>query len=276
MGRLGIIAASGTFPMALAEAAIEKGETPFIIRLSGHCDHAFPGYDSIQHKPGQLNAITKTLLEAGCDRVMLAGKFNRPALRDLNLDWAGAALLGKLALKGDDAALRLLSDHFAQHGLQIMANSSYLPEQLIDTAYHYGRALTSGEQAAVALGQQVLASLGGLDVGQSVIVQQQRIIAVEAAEGTDAMIARAALLIDASADAAVFVKMAKSGQHTGLDMPVIGCETIAGLAKAGIQVAAAEARHVMLAEPLQRIEAALEQHGVVLTAQLDGPSGTGG
>ena len=122
----------------------------------------------------------------------------------------------------------------------------------------------------------MLSQLGGLDVGQSVIIQQDRVLGIEAAEGTQALIARTAPLIDASADAAVFVKMAKTQQDKILDMPVIGIATLKSLAEAGIGVAGVAAGQTMLADPLEAIEAELSLHGLVLTTffdSKDAPSG---
>ena len=110
-----------------------------------------------------------------------------------------------------------------------------------------------------------------LDVGQAVITQQDRVLAIEAAEGTQEMIARATHLIDNSTDAAVFVKMTKSHQHKVLDMPVIGIKTLQSLAQAGIAVVGIAAGHTMLADTLEAIEAELSAHDMVLTTDLDLP-----
>lgn len=271
MGRLGIIAASGNLPLQLAEAAQSQGEAPFIICLNGQIDHDYSAFPYASFAPGQLKSITDALLEQGCDRLLLAGKFTRPSLSSLKLDSAGAALLGRLALKGDDKALRLVSDYFASHQIKILPNTDFLPDRLLPKGYHFGRTLASSECAALRLAVRVLSQLGGLDVGQAVITQQDRVLAIEAAEGTQAMIARAAHLIDSSTDAAVFVKMTKSHQDRMLDMPVIGIETLQSLAQAGIAVVGVAAGHTMLADTLEAIEAELLAHNMVLTTDLDLP-----
>ena len=269
MGRLGIIAASGNLPLQLARAAQSQGEAPFIICLDGQVDHDYSVFPHASFAPGQLKSITDALLEQGCDRLLLAGKFTRPSLSSLKLDSAAAALLGRLALKGDDKALRLVSNYFADHQIKILPNTDFLPDRLLPKAYHFGRALDSGETAALSLAVRVLSQLGGLDVGQAVITQQDRVLAIEAAEGTQEMIARAAHLIDNSADAAVFVKMNKSHQDKGLDMPVIGIETLHSLAQAGIKVVGVAAGHTMLADTLEAIETELLTHEMILTTNLD-------
>lgn len=271
MGRLGIIAASGNLPLQLARAALSQGEEPFIICLNGQANHDYSPFSYASFAPGQLKSITDALLEQGCDRLLLAGKFIRPSLSSLKLDSAGAALLGRLALKGDDKALRLVSDYFADHQIKILPNTDFLPDRLLPEGYHFGRDLSSSETAALSLAVKVLSQLGELDVGQAVITQQDRVLAIEAAEGTQAMIARAAHLIDTSTDAAVFVKMTKSQQDKMLDMPVIGLETLQSLAQAGIKVVGVSAGQTMLADTLEAIEAELLAHKMVLTTDLNMP-----
>ena len=271
MGRLGIIAASGNLPLQLARASLSKGEEPFIICLNGQADHDYSPFSYASFNPGQLKSITDALLEQGCDRLLLAGKFNRPNLSSLKLDSDGVALLGRLALKGDDKVLRLVSDYFANHQIKILPNTGFLPDRLLPEGYHFGRDLSSTETAALSLAVKVLSQLGELDVGQAVITQQDRVLAIEAAEGTQAMIARAAHLIDNSTDAAVFVKMTKSQQNKMLDMPVIGIETLQSLAQAGIKVVGVSAGQTMLADTLEAIEAELLAHEMVLITELNMP-----
>ena len=272
MGRLGIIAARGTLPLELAQAAQSRGERPYIICLEGQSDADYSAFEHGIFAPGQLKAVTRALGQSGCDRLLLAGKFTRPSLRQLKLDSTGAALLGRLALKGDDTALRLISVYFASHQITVLPNTDFLPERLLAKGYHFGRPLNEGEEAALRLGVVLLSAIGHLDVGQAVIAQQDRILAIEAAEGTAAMIARTADLIDNSADGVVFVKMAKSRQDKALDMPVIGIETIESLAKAGVQVIAVEASHTMLADSLEAVEAVLDGHQMILTTHLEVPA----
>jgi len=269
MGRLGIIAASGTLPATLANACVEQGENPFIICLTGQVTEKFNDFETAEFAPGQLKAVTNALRAKECDRVLLAGKFTRPSLAGLRLDSAGAALLGRLALKGDDEALRLIAEHFARHQIRILPNTDFMPDRILPKGYHFGRALSENEKLAIARGISVLTKLGTLGVGQAVIVQQGRVLAIEAAEGTQAMIARSQPLIDQSTDGCVFIKMAKSHQDSRLDMPVIGLKTIDSLSRAGIKVIWVAAEKTMLADSLLEIEAKCQSDGLVLTTSLD-------
>ena len=104
--------------------------------------------------------------------------------------------------------------------------------------------------------------MGDLDIGQSVIVQQRRVLAIEGAEGTNEMIARTAGLIDKSQPDTVFVKMAKSGQDISLDMPVFGLETLSHLQKSGIKAVCLDGQRIMLADPLDNITAVADKVGI--------------
>jgi hypothetical protein len=110
----------------------------------------------------------------------------------------------------------------------------------------------------------ILAALGTHDVGQSVIVQNGRVIAIEAAEGSDAMIARAGALLDLGGGIACLVKMRKSAQDARLDMPVIGCNTILSAVNAGLSILAIEAGSVLLADDIAVIKGLCKTHGVTL------------
>ena len=117
---------------------------------------------------------------------------------------------------------------------------------------------------AIALGANVLAALGTHDVGQSVIVQNGRVLAIEAAEASDAMIERTTALLDPDGGIACLVKMRKSAQDFRLDMPVMGCNTILSAANAGLLLLAIEAESVLLADDIVAIRALCETHGVTL------------
>ena len=127
-----------------------------------------------------------------------------------------------------------------------------------------GRALDENDKALIEIGMSVLGKLGDSDVGQSIVVQNGRVLAIEAAEGTSAMLVRSADLIDADAGPAVFVKMRKSGQDHRLDTPIVGTETMQAAVRSGITILAIEADAVMLADDLQILTDICNDSGVTL------------
>ena len=127
-----------------------------------------------------------------------------------------------------------------------------------------GPALDENGKALIEIGMSVLVKMGDSDVGQSIVVQNGRVLAIEAAEGTSAMLVRSADLIDADAGPAVFVKMQKSGQDHRLDTPFVGTETMQAAVRSGITILAIEADAVMLADDLQILTDICADSGVTL------------
>ncbi len=265
MGRLGIIAARGSLPLQLAQAARSKGEEPYIVRLIGQCDGLFEGFESVCLPVGRVGAVIASLKQAECDKCALVGQFKRPAFADISLDKSGLALMGRMMLTGDDTALRIVANYFNEYGITVVSNAEYLPQQILPLFHRSKRLFTSGEDDAAKHARTVLNSLGKLDIGQSVIVQQRRVLAIEGAEGTNEMIARTAGLIDKSQPDTVFVKMAKSGQDIALDMPVFGMETLSFLENAGIRAVCLHGKKIMLADPLDVITAAADKAGISIS-----------
>ena len=177
---------------------------------------------------------------------MMIGKIERPPLASLKPDAAALGLLAKSVGKGDDALLRVLSDYFAEAGISTIPNDQFMPSAVMPSGVMSGQ-LSDTAAVDISLGVAVLDSLGHHDVGQGVVVQDGRILAVEAAEGTDAMLTRVSELIDPDGPVAVFVKRQKSGQDHRLDQPVIGVDTLQRAATSGVKVMAMEAGGVLVA-----------------------------
>ena len=135
-------------------------------------------------------------------------------------DAAGMKLLGKLIKRGDDKILRVISQFFAEHGVKTIPVNMFLAGRAMPSGHVAGPEVDDYGQALIDIGVSILDKLGACDVGQSVIVQNGRVLAIEAAEGTSAMLARSENLIDADAGPAVFVKMQKSEQDHRLDKPL--------------------------------------------------------
>ncbi len=222
----------------------------------------FEGFESVCLPVGKVGAVIASLKQAECDKLALVGQFKRPAFADISLDKSALALMGRLMLTGDDAALRIVAAYFDEQNIAVVSNAEYLPQRVLPLFYRTQRQFTAGEGDAAKYAWKVLDNLGDLDIGQSVVVQQRRVLAIEGAEGTNEMIARTAELIDKSQPDTVFVKMAKSGQDIALDMPVFGLETLSYLEKSGIRAVCLEGEKIMLADPLDVISAAADKAGI--------------
>ena len=253
MTRLAIIAGQGNLPLQVAWAAHEQGHEVVIFPIEGQADAVFDGFVV---QPVRLAAIGQTqgfLSYHDCRQMVMVGKVCWPSLGALRPDAVGMRLLGKLIKRGDDSVLRVISQFFAEHGVKTLPVNMFLKGRAMPSGHVAGPGVDDYGQALIEIGVSILNKLGPCDVGQSVVVQNGRVLAIEAAEGTSAMLARSADLIDAESGPAVFVKMQKSGQDYRLDTPFVGAETMQAAAASGINVLAIESGAVMLTDDPQEL-----------------------
>lgn len=246
MTPLGIVAASGAAPLALAEYVTGQGRDVLVVVLEGITDADFSAFATSQRRVGAIGSIFADLKQAGVRDVVLSGRFTRPSLAALQPDLRGSKIAAKALMKGDDQALKVLRDEAAKDGLMIIDIAELLPSIMAGEGLLAGPVPSEDAMAAVALGVKLLTATGSFDVGQACVVQGERVLAVEAAEGTDAMIARCKDLIDPALAPAVMVKMLKPHQDPALDPPGMGRVTIDALAAAGVAVLAVQAGGVVI------------------------------
>jgi len=246
---LGIIAGSGRLPLAVAEAAQHDGRSVFVLALEGMATQEdvspFPhGWASL----GEIGKAIKLLKGAGCSELTMAGKVPRPEFTKLKLDARGALALPRViaaAMKGDDALHRAMMMIFEREGMRVIGPAEAV-RGLLAPHGPIGRHEPSEDHDADILhGIRVALTLGALDVGQAAVVCQGLVLAVEAAEGTDAMLVRVAGLPEALRGTAdnrkgVLVKAAKPHQERRIDLPAIGVHTVELAALAGLSGIAIE------------------------------------
>ena len=264
MTRLAIIAGKGQLPVEVAAAATACGFDVLILPINGQTDAYFTAYHTMPIRLGAIGETRAIMVQHKIEKLVMVGKVSWPSMAALRPDLDGVKLLGKMITKGDDNALRHVATYFAEKGVETMAVDTFLPNRKMPLGLVAGAEPNANSMAMIALGAAILAALGKHDVGQSVIVQNGRVIAIEAAEGSDAMIARAAVLLDPAGGIACLVKMRKSAQDSRLDMPVMGCNTILSAANAGLSLLAFEADTVLLADDIVAIKALCKTHGVTL------------
>lgn len=264
MTRLAIIAGKGQLPVDVAAAAAAGGFDVLILPITGQADADFTAYQTMPIRLGAIGETRTILVQHKIEKLVMVGKVSWPSMAALRPDFDGVKLLGKMMTKGDDNALRHVAMYFAEKGIETMAVDAFLPDRKMPLGLVAGAKPDAQSMDAIALGATILAALGTHDVGQSVIVQNGRVIAIEAAEGSDGMIARAAELLDPAGGIACLVKMRKSAQDSRLDMPVMGCNTILSAAKAGLSLLAIEANSVLLADDIAAIKSLCQTHDITL------------
>ena len=245
---IGIIAAAGALPRLVADAATAQGFNVFIVALRGIADADYQGYRHQEIRVGAFDAILKALKNEGCQQVIMTGKFIRPAMTSVLPDLRASRLLLKLFSSGDNAALEMIRDEFVSEGIEILDIGSFLSHAMASEGVIHGTAPDEKTWASISQGRDLLASLGPFDIGQALVIQGSRVLAIEAAEGTDAMLERCQGLVDTGIGPAVFIKLRKPQQDGRLDPPVIGATTARLAVEAGISVIAVEAGGVLIAE----------------------------
>ena len=263
MAQIGIIAGAGDLPIATAKMAVVKGLTPSIISLDNRDLSDFGPCEAFHFAVTQIEAIISHFVSQNIENIVMVGKVERPQLTpDLIIDETAKQLLLQSHGVGDGAVLDAILALMEQSGLQVMPTSSLLTDHKLPANYDNGVG-PEPSQASLVTAKITHARLGDLDVGQALVAQDERIIAIEAAEGTDEMIKRAADYLMDSRDA-LFLKASKSNQNKLLDPPVFGAQTLALCVSSGIRIIALEAEHCLLAIPLSELEGLCEAHQIRL------------
>jgi DUF1009 family protein len=266
--RTGIIAGGGSLPLELAKRlSSDGGQPPFVIRMIGEAGPEMQAFDGVDMALENLAHSLAAFRKAGVSRVVFAGAVGRrPRISALRIPFSLWPHLPGVALKlkrGDNDLLSHLVSKIEAQGISIIGAHHILPDHVVPE----GRAGQSSPPVAAAgdLRHVVEACLaiGRLDIGQGVVAIGRRIVAVEGAEGTDAMLHRVAALRESGrlpADApAILVKLAKPGQELRVDMPTIGPVTVESALKAGVAALYVSAESTLMmqaAETLAKADAA--------------------
>ncbi len=273
MKRLAIIAGKGKLPAEVAAAASADGHNVLVLPIEDQADADFNSYQTIPIRLGAISKTRLTLIQNDVGLLVMVGKVVWPSMAALRPDFDGVKLLGKMFTKGDDSVLRLLAAYFAEARIETIAPDRFLPQRKMPFGVVTGEVASAEENVAIALAVVVLEALGVHDVGQSIVVQNGRVIAIEGVEGTDLMIERSAALLDPNGGSGCLVKMSKSAQDLRLDMPVIGCNTINIAARAGLSLLAFEEGKVLMADDLVSIkQACIEKRITLLGIRQKGKS----
>jgi len=256
---LGIIAGGGVLPIQLAESARAAGRGVFIVGLEGFArPEALVGFQHVIHRIGAVGAILGALREAGVRDLVLLGHVRRPSFLALRPDAVGVGIvarIGKAAFAGDDGLLAAIVKILGEEGFRVLGAHEVLTEALAPAGL-LGRVAPDGQAAAdIRRGVAVARALGSVDVGQACVVQQGVVLAVEATEGTDAMLARAGAL-RRDAPGGVLVKLVKPGQDRRVDLPALGPATVDAAAAAGLRGIAYSAGGALMADRAATIAAA--------------------
>lgn len=256
-GALAIIAGGGDFPVELARIAAARGERVFVAALDGAADPAaFPQSDVIVYRLGQLGRLLDELQRRKIGEIVLIGSLPRPSFGALRPEASTLKYLPHFAKAfrgGDDHLLRGVVTFFEGRGFCVRGPFDIAPG-ITAPVGPLGRRSASPEQLElIARGFALLSAMSPFDVGQAAVLADHRVVAIEAAEGTDATIRRVADLVAAGRlkigkGDGVLVKAPKEGQDLRVDMPAIGAETLRNAAQAGLSGIALKAGQVLVGD----------------------------
>jgi DUF1009 family protein len=272
---LGLIAGQGALPLELARAARGRGRRLVAIAFHGRTDPALEREAEVSWlHPGEVGRALATLRAAGVSQALLAGKVGKADLAAdptaLRPDAEALRLLAALRDRSDDSILRALADFLAGQGIELLPQAELAPELFAGPGVLGSVRPSAGEIADVAYGFPIARAIGGLDIGQTVVVKGRAVLAVEAIEGTDAAIRRAGAI----AAGGCVVKVAKPRQDPRFDVPAIGPTTLEAMREASARCLAFEAGRTLLLERA-RLVAEADAAGIALLG-VDDESLAGG
>ncbi len=261
---LGIIAGAGGMPLALAQAVAAQGRAVFIVALQGMADPWVMDYPHAWVKPFQVGRILSCLHQAGAIELVMAGSVARPRLSEVSLDWTTLKYLSVLLFSrrsGDDRVLRRVTLLLEKVGFHVRSIADVAPSLVAQNGLLAGRAPTPDQMSDIVLGLKAARLLGQLDAGQACVVHRGRILALEAAEGTDQMLHRVAQLrlngrFKDGLPSGILIKAPKPQQELRNDMPVVGLDTVRLAIEAGLSGIAVLAGGVVLVDGEAAVAAA--------------------
>lgn len=270
---VGLLACAGRFPIVFAEKARECGIPVVCVGVAGMADPCLRELcaEFTWLRRASLGGVIRAFRGGGVRRWTMAGKFHKhviyypwrwvrfvPDWRMLRFYW-----LRERRANNDDSLLLGLIDEFRAAGLECVSALDLCPELLVKEGVLTRRGPSAAESRDIDFGWPLAREMGRLDVGQSVMVRERAVLAVEAIEGTDAAIARAGQLC--SRRGFVVVKVAKPEQDRRFDVPTVGTQTIEAMRAAGATALAIEAGRTILLDEAKTVELA-DRYGIAITS----------
>lgn len=263
-GKLGLIAGGGALPLSVAARCEAEGRPVFVVRLTGFADPHLARYPGVEAGMAEIGRVLSALKKAGCEAVCFAGTVSRPDFKSLKPDFKGATLLPgiiKAATQGDDALLRKILSVFEAEGYAIQGADDILGGETLPAGALGAIEPTPDQIIDLRKAIHIAEKAGELDIGQGAVVCDGLVLAVEAQEGTDAMLARVAglpgdLRGSPAARKGALGKAPKPIQDLRVDMPVMGARTVELAAAAGLAGVGGVAGKLILIDHAAIVEAA--------------------
>lgn len=248
MKKIGLIAGNGKFPLIFAKEAKQEGYSLVVVAHRGETLEEIEDIvdDVTWIYVGQLGKMIRTFQRAGVTEAVMAGGIRKVKLfRNFRPDLRGTRFLARIKSRDDDALLRGLAEELEGEGIKILESTLCVSQIVAVEGVLTKQAPSSGQWHDILLGFRIAKEIGRLGIGQTVVVKNRVVLAVEAVEGTDAAIERGGVLAQSGC---VVVKVSKPQQDLRFDVPAVGVDTIQHLHAVGGAVLAVEAGKTVLLE----------------------------
>ncbi len=245
---LGIIAGNGVYPRELAQAARKAGVKKIVVAaFTDETDRSIEqNADTVEWlRVGQLGKLLKVFRGNDVHQAIMAGQIAPKNLFDLRPDVKALIVLARLKQRNAESIFTAIADELKKEKVDLLPATTFLHDQIAANRLIAGSKLSRDEEKDVDFGWNVAKEIARLDIGQTVIVKNGTVLAVEAFEGTNDAIRRGGSL---AREAAVMIKVAKPNQDMRFDVPVVGVETINIASEAKLRVIAVEAGKTLLLE----------------------------
>ena len=255
MKTIGLIVGNGNFPLLVAKQAQDEGFRVASCAIVGEADSSIEKISrrTIWVKLGELGKVIRFFKDEGVHEALMAGKVRKTSLFSGRImpDFEMIKALAGIRDWKDDSLLRAIVNHLEKKGIQVVDSTTFLKPNLLKAGVLTKRKPTEKEWSDVEFGWQIAKELGRLDIGQTVVVKEKAVLALEAIEGTDEAIRRGGLL---GKEGAVVVKVAKPEQDMRFDVPAVGLSTLQAMKEAKASVLALEAEKTIILDKDQVIE----------------------
>lgn len=266
MEKIGLLAGAGRLPVEFAGVARSMGFLVFAVSLVDEVEADLAACVARIEKisVGQLHAIIQFLKENEITKITMIGKVTKELMFSgtVQPDARIAKLLSTLPDYSDDTLMLAFVRELASEGIQVLDQTALIRSLMVKEGVLTRRVPTEAEKADMEFGFKMAKAIGGLDIGQTVVVKDAAVLAVEAIEGTDACILRGGNL---GRSEAVVVKVAKPKQDVRFDMPTIGVKTIESMIQVGAKALSMEAGRTLLVER-EKVIALADENGITIVA----------
>lgn len=249
--KIGLIAGNGRFPFLVLDAARSLGYDVTIIALKEEAskdieEAAAREPNAVVHwiSIGQLGAFLRILEDAGLTQAVMAGQVKHIKIfGGFVPDLTAMSLLSRLKSMSTDSLIAAVAELMREHGVELINSTAFLEPLLAGSGQLSERAPTANERKDLEFGYRMADAIAGLDIGQTIAVKHQAVVAVEAMEGTDETIGRAGHL---AGDGVTIIKVAKPNQDMRFDVPIVGLATIQAMRVAGAKVLSLDAGRALI------------------------------